>query len=88
MFEQLEKIESRYQELEGFLALPADISDKELYNRYAKELSALKNTVSLFREYKKVCAEIEGLEDVLSQKQDKEFLELAQKELKERGLAE
>jgi len=83
MSEQLEKIEARYQELERLLASYEVISDKGQYNRYAKELSELKETVSLFRGYKKVSKEIEGLEAVLKEKDDREFLELAQKELRE-----
>lgn len=83
MLEQLETIEKRYQELEQLLASYDNISDKEKYNQYAKELSDSKETVSLYREYKKLSKEIEDLEGVLKQKHDKEFLELAGKELEE-----
>lgn len=57
------------------------ISDKEQYNKYAKELSGLKEAVSLFREYRKIGKEIEGLEGVLGEKQEKELAELARKEI-------
>jgi peptide chain release factor 1 len=83
MFEQLQKQEARYQELECLLASYEVISDKEQYNKYAKELSELKETMSLFRGYKKVSEEIKGLEAVLKEKHDREFLELAQKESRE-----
>lgn len=78
--EQLEKLESRYQELEHFLASYEIISDKEQYNKYAKELSDLKEPVSLFREYKRISKEIEDLEIVLKEKHEKELLDLAHKE--------
>ncbi len=81
MFEQLEKIENRYQELEHLLASYGIISDKEQYNKYAKELSDLKEPVSLFREHKKLTKEIEELEIVLGEKHDQQFLELAKNEL-------
>jgi len=81
MVEQLQKLEVRYQELENFLASYEIISDKERYNKYAKELSELKAPVSLFREYKKLSKEIKDLEIVLKEKHDREFWELAQKEL-------
>jgi peptide chain release factor 1 len=81
MFNQLEQLEKRYQELEHLLASQEVVSSKEQYNKLAKELSDLKDTVYLFREYKRMTEEIEGLEIVLSEKHDKEFLELANKEL-------
>ncbi len=83
MFEQLQKLETRYQELEHLLASYDVISDKGKYNKYARELSGLKEPVSLFREYKKVSKEIEGLEVVLKEKHDKEFIELAKNELQD-----
>ena len=83
MFEQLQKLENRFQELERLLASPEAFADKEQYNKYAKELSGLKEPISLFREYKKVSKEIEGLVVVLKEKHDKEFIELAKKELQD-----
>jgi len=83
MFERLEKIENRYQELEQLLASNELICDKEKYNRFAKELSDLKDTVSLFREYKKAAEELKGLEIALGEKHDEEFLDLVKKEIGE-----
>lgn len=83
MFEQLEKLEKRYQELEHILAAGEVIANKEMYNKYAKELSDLKGPVSLFREYKKVAGDIKDLEHMLKEKHDPQFLELAKKELQD-----
>jgi peptide chain release factor 1 len=83
MIEQLEKLEVRYQELEQLLASHDITANKEQYNKYAKELSDLKEPVSLFREYKKVSKEIEDLDALLKEKHDKEFADLARKELQE-----
>lgn len=83
MFEQLEKLEKRYQELEQILASYEIIADKEQYNKYARELSGLKEPISLFRELKKVRKEEEDLKTVLEEKHDKELVELAKKELKD-----
>ncbi len=60
-----------------------NVSDKEQYNQYAKELSDLKDTVSLFREYKKIVKEINDLEIALGEKHDHEFLTLARTELQD-----
>jgi len=83
MFEQLEKIEARYQELEQLLASYEVILDKEQYNKYAKELSNLKESIFLFREYKRVSKEIEELGSVFGEKHEHQFLELAEKELRD-----
>ena len=83
MIEQLEKIEKRYQELECLLASYENVSDKEQYNRYAKELSDSKDVVSLFREYKRIAKETKDLEAALGQKHDHEFMELARAELQD-----
>ncbi len=81
MFEQLQKIEGRFAELENLLGQNEVISDKEQYNKYAKEYSDLRDAVILFREYKRVAKETEGLEIVFGEKHDKDFLDLAKKEL-------
>jgi peptide chain release factor 1 len=81
MFEQLEKIQKRYEELEQLLGAPEVVSQKEQYNKYAKELSGLQEAVFLFRDFKKTESELEGLEKVLKEKHDKEFLELVRQEL-------
>lgn len=83
MFERLQKLENRYEELEQLLISSEVISNKEQYNRYAKELSSLKEIVSIWREYKRVSKEIEDLERVLEEKHDPQFLELAKNELAE-----
>ncbi|MFH1640770.1 MAG: peptide chain release factor 1 [Candidatus Omnitrophota bacterium] len=83
MLEQLEKLEKRYEELEHLLASPEVLSNKEQYNAYAKELSDLKEAVSLFREFKKASEEIISLETVLAEKHEDEFLQLAKGELGE-----
>ncbi len=82
MFEQLEKIASRYEELEHLLASHEQIADRDQYNKLAKELSGIKDTVSLFREYKNLVKEKNELEVVLTQTHDKDFQELAHEELK------
>ncbi|TRZ96443.1 peptide chain release factor 1 [bacterium] len=83
MFQQLEKSEARYRELECLLATQEVLSNQELCNKYAKELAGLKEPVSLFREYKKLTQEKADLETVLSEKDEPEFLELADKEIQE-----
>ncbi|MDP2831422.1 MAG: peptide chain release factor 1 [Candidatus Omnitrophota bacterium] len=81
MYEQLEKLTARYQELEHLLGSHEQIVDRQQYNKLAKELSDIKDVVFIFRGYKNILKEISDLESVLSGKHDKDFLELAQEEL-------
>lgn len=81
--EHLQKLENRYRELENLLASHEVISNKEQLNKYAKELSDLKEPVSLFQEHKKLCKEIEELKLLSKEKHDKEFIELAKNELQD-----
>ena len=80
MFEQLEKLAARYQELEDLLGEQQQITDRAQYNKLAKELSDLKPVVTLLREYKILSKQALDLEGVLTQKLDHDFLELAQAE--------
>ncbi len=80
MIEQLEKLEARYRELEQLLASYEVISDKEQYNKYARELSGLREPISLFWEYQRIAKEMEDLKSVLDEKHNQEFLDLAKKE--------
>ena len=84
MFKELAKMEVRYDELEELLSSSEVLSDREKSNKLAKELSDLREPVSLFREHKRVLKEIKEMEIVLEEKHDKEFLELAKKEVEER----
>jgi peptide chain release factor 1 len=83
MFQQLEKSEARYRQLEHLLATQEVLSNQELCNKYAKELADLREPVTLFREYKKLTQEIIDLETVFREKHETEFLELADKEKQE-----
>ena len=83
MYEQLEKLVLRYQELEQLLGSQEQIADRALYNKLAKELSDIKLVVSYYREYKNLLKEIADLEVVSSGKHDQDFIELVQIERKD-----
>lgn len=83
MLEQLKKLENRYQELENLLATHEVISNKEECNRLAKELADIREPVSLYREHQRISKEMRDLEATLSEKHDREFMELAEAELKD-----
>ena len=79
--EKLTQLDSHYDELESHLASPEVASNREEYSKLAKELSDLKDLVLPYRDYRRIVADIADLETVLKQHHDKDFLELAEKEL-------
>lgn len=83
MHEHLQKLETRYDELEQLLSSSEVLADRDKSNKFAKELSDIKDVVALFREQKRILNEIQSLEVVLKEKHDSDFIELVQKELVE-----
>ncbi|UCB57196.1 MAG: peptide chain release factor 1 [Candidatus Omnitrophota bacterium] len=84
MFERLQEIEKRYNQLQELLARPETLQDKKLYPRYARELAGLSLTVDRYKQYKVLLKEIENIETMLANKEhhgEKEFLKLAKEEL-------
>jgi len=83
MFEQLEKIDKRYQELCDLLMDPTVTQDPAKYKDVAKEKSGLDKTIEKYHEYKKVLTTLEEGESVLKDDSDEELCELAELELEE-----
>jgi peptide chain release factor 1 len=80
MFQKLQSIESRYEELMGRMADPAVQSDPSEYRTVAKSLSDIEPLVEKYRQYKQVAAEIEQARD-LANSADADMRELAAEEL-------
>ncbi len=83
MFEKLKDVEARYVDLEKRLADPNIVSDINEYHQVAKAHSDLSEIVAKYREYKSVLDSIKETEEMLSEKLDEDFRELAQTELHE-----
>jgi len=77
MFEKLDAIEARYDELNKLMAV---VSPDDL-PRYGRELASLNEVVDLARQYKTTRKEIEDTEGMLPGEQDEELRELAKEEL-------
>src|SRR5512138_2265756 len=80
MFDKLQTIERRYDELLTRLADPAVQSEPSEYRTVAKSLSDIEPLVEKYREYKNVTAEIAQANELL-QSADREMQELAREEL-------
>ncbi|NLY18098.1 MAG: peptide chain release factor 1 [Clostridiaceae bacterium] len=83
MFDKLEAIENKYEEINLKLADPAVISVQEQYRSLMKEYSELTEIVEKFREYKKLKKIINDDKDMLNEKPDKELREMILLEIEE-----
>ena len=77
MFEKLEAIEKRYEELTKEISNPKVIANQEEWQKLMKEHASLEDIVLKFREYKKVKNAMEEAEELLK---DPEMKELAEDE--------
>ncbi len=81
MFERLEQIEARYEELTQALASPEVISDSAKYQKTAKAHSELVSVVEKFREFKDLKRGIEESKALVAGEDDAEMRAYAQEEL-------
>src|ERR687887_277639 len=81
MFERLNQIESKYDELTQVLATPEVISDSTRYQKTAKAHSELAPVVEKYREYKDLQRGIAESKAVIAEESDAEMRAYAQEEL-------
>ena len=84
MFDKLEAVESRYEQIAIELSRPETAADGALFTKLMKEHAELSQIVEKYREYKSAKAsENEALEILSESGLEKDFRELAEEELKE-----
>lgn len=83
MLEKLEGLEARYVDLEQKLSDPALLADMDTWRKYAKTHADLTEVVTTYRDYKRVCREIEDTRSLLEEERDPELRDLAEAELEE-----
>ena len=82
MFEKLESVTRRSEELTKLLSDPAVLADPETLRRYAKEQADLRPVVSAYHEYRKLQQELQENQELLdSEAQDSEFTVLIKEEV-------
>ena len=82
MFEKLESVARRSEELTKLLSDPAVFADPETLRRYAKEQADLRSVVSAYHEYRKLQQELRENQELLdSEGQDSEFIALIKEEV-------
>lgn len=81
MFEKLDEIEKKYEELTEQLGDPQLLADQPRYARTAKQHSDLEAVVAKYREFKSLQQGISETGELLSVEEDEEMVELARAEL-------
>ena len=75
MFEKLEAVEKRYEELTKLIADPEVISNQSEWQKLMKEHASIEDIVIKFREYKKVKQNMEEAEELMQYPEMKELAE-------------
>ncbi|WEV60236.1 peptide chain release factor 1 [Streptococcaceae bacterium ESL0729] len=84
MYDQLQAVEDRYEELGELLSDPEVVSDTKRFMALSKEEASIRQTVAAYRDYKKTLETISDSEELLGESGlDDEMVELAKEELKE-----
>ncbi|MCG1718626.1 peptide chain release factor 1 [Staphylococcus epidermidis] len=80
MFDQLDIVEERYEQLNELLSDPDIVNDADKLRKYSKEQADLQKTVDVYRSYKTKKEELQDIEDMLSETSDKEEVEMLKEE--------
>ena len=83
MFERLQKIEERYEELGCLMSDPEVMADHSRWQQYVKSHADLQEIVNVYRDYKQVNQEASDAKELLKDKLDDDFREMVELELGE-----
>ena len=81
MFDQLDIVEERYEQLNELLSDPDVVSDSDKLREYSKEQSDLQKTVDVYREYKQNKEDIEEMNEMLNETTDKEEVDMLKSDI-------
>ena len=84
MFQRLEDVEKRYEELNGLISDPEVISRQNEWKKLMKEHSDIEDIVLKYREYKTVSKNLEEAKEMLDDPEMKELAEIEMLEAKEK----
>ena len=84
MFDNLEELEKKFEELNNKIMDPAIISDREQYGKIMKEHSDLEPIIAKYREYKSVQKNLEESKELMNDPEMKDLAEAEMLEAKEK----
>ncbi len=83
MFDKLEAVVRRYEQLTEKLADPSIYDRQKEFKEISTERSSIEDVVIAFREYKKLKEDLEGSKEILRNEKDEDLREMAKLELAE-----
>ncbi len=84
MFEKLDRLEKRFEELNELMSRPDIVNQPSVFQQYAREHAELQKIVDVYRAYRTVLKEIEGVEQLLTEEEtEAELREMAHEELEQ-----
>ena len=81
MFEKLDSLLKRYEEIQRLLADNEVVSDRDRCQKLAKEFSVLEDTAAKYKEYKKIVSEIKDTRKMIEKESHSELVEMARGEI-------
>ena len=84
MFQKLDDVEKRFEELNKKISDPEIIAKQSEWQKLMKEHAAIVDVVEKYREYKKEKADFEQAKEMLNDKELKELAEMEMDELREK----
>lgn len=81
MFDRLQSVEDRYNNLNELLSDPEVVNDLNKLREYSKEQSDLQGTVDAYREYKEVKSQYKDSKQMLEEKLDADMREMVKEEV-------
>ncbi len=81
MFDRLQAVVKRYEELESLMADPQVMQNYDLMVNYAREHAELEETVHTYRDYLRVKDELVAARQMMEEEEDPELREMAREEI-------
>ena len=81
LFKNLDDISRRFEEIEEKLSKVDVAKDKILYQKLIKDFSEIKETVEVYRQFKKVEEQIKSSQEIINETDDPELSKLAKSEI-------
>ena len=85
MFEKLESVVEKYDELTKKVADPDVIANQEVWQKSMKEMGEIEPVVKKYTEYKKATEELEFAKDLVESEDDEELRDMAKQEVSEQA---
>lgn len=83
MFDKLDFILEKYEELSVKVSDPVVISNQSVWQKHIKEMGEMEPIVNKYRDYKKAKEELKGAKEMLDEANEEEMRELAKMEISE-----